>query len=240
MEYELALGQLGSLDGCRVLDIGSPKLPVLILARRAACELYATDIRDYFINPTADFITRMGLGHRLGRDLHLEVQDARAISYPDASFDRVFSISVIEHIPDDGDTRAMHEIARVLRPGGTATISVPFNAAGYEEEYLRGDVYERRSTGDPTFYQRWYDLAALHERIIEPSGLRLLQTAYFGEPGPRFQAYWNPIPMRWKVPLLWAQPFLAKLFLKRLSADRLDSACGVVISLTKPESTARV
>jgi hypothetical protein len=143
---------------------------------------------------------------------------------------------VIEHIPDDGDSRAMREIARVLRPGGIVTISVPFDAAGYDEEYLDGDVYERRSTGGRMFYQRWYDLRTLHERLIEPSGLRLLQTTFFGEPGPRFQSYWNPIPMHWKAPLLWTQPFLAKLFLKRLSANRLNAASGVVLSLAKPES----
>jgi SAM-dependent methyltransferase len=233
MEYELAIGQLGSLDGRRVLDIGSPKLPVLLLARHAQCELFATDIRDYFIGPTADFLRRMGLGHRLGKDLHLEVKDARSLSYPDASFDRVFSISVIEHIPDDGDSRAMREITRVLRPGGIVTISVPFDAAGYAEEYVQGDVYERRSTGSRTFYQRRYDLAALHVRLIEPSGLGLQQMTFFGEPGIRFEPYWNPIPMRWKLPLLWAQPFLAKLFLKRISTDRLEAASGVVLRLEK-------
>jgi SAM-dependent methyltransferase len=234
MEYELALGQLGPLDGCRVLDIGSPKLPVLVLARHARCELFAPDIRDYFIGPTTDFLRRMGLGHRLEDDLHLEVQDARSFSYPDLSFDRVFSISVIEHIPYDGDSQAMREIARVLRPGGIVTVSVPFDATGYAEEYLQGDVYERQSTGRRTFYQRRYDLASLHARLIEPSGLSLLQTTYFGEPGFRFEPYWNPIPMRWKVMLLWAQPFLARLFLRRISPDRLEAASGVVLRLAKP------
>jgi SAM-dependent methyltransferase len=179
----------------------------------------------------------MGLGHRLADDLHLEVQDARAFSYGDASFDRVFSISVIEHIPDDGDSRAMREIARVLRPGGMVTVSVPFDPTGYAEEYLQGDVYERQSTGRRTFYQRRYDLESLHSRLIEPSGLRLLQTTFFGEPGFRFEPYWNSIPMRWKVPLLWAQPFLARLFLRRISIDRLAAASGVVLRLAKPANS---
>jgi SAM-dependent methyltransferase len=125
----------------------------------------------------------MGLGHRLADDLHLEVQDARSFSYADASFDRVFSISVLEHIPDGGDSQAMREIARVLRPGGIVTISVPFDATGYAEEYLQGAVYERQSIGSRTFYQRRYDLASLHARLIAPSGLSLLETTFFGEPG---------------------------------------------------------
>ena len=49
--------------------------------------------------------------------------DATAMPFPDASFDRVIAAEVLEHIP--ADQQAMHEIARVLRPGGLAAITVP-------------------------------------------------------------------------------------------------------------------
>jgi SAM-dependent methyltransferase len=233
MEYQLAVGQLGSLDGTSILDIGSPKLPLLVLARRPSVEIRATDIRDYFIAPTAHFLRRSGLGHRLGRDVHLEVQDARQLTYADATFDRIFSISVLEHIPDEGDSQAMREIARVLKPGGVVTLTVPFASDGLRDEYLDGPVYERQE-GGRTFYQRHYDLDAVHHRLVASSGLRLTSSVFFGEPGVRFEPYWNRIPMRWKVPLLWAQPFLAKLFLKQLRPDQVDAACGVALRLEKP------
>ncbi|MCC6175140.1 MAG: class I SAM-dependent methyltransferase [Chloroflexi bacterium] len=233
MEYRLAIDPLGPLDGCRVLDVGSPKLPVLVLARHARCELVATDIRDYFVGSTSHFLTCIGLGSRLGKDIHLEAQDARHFSYPDGSFDRVFSVSVLEHIPDDGDAEAMREIARILRPAGIVTLTVPFSASGYREQFKRGDVYERQGQAGPIFYQRFYDVASLHARLVEPSGLTLLDTTYFGERAVKFERYWNRIPIKWKVPLLWAQPFLAALFLKRLPAGHRDHACGVALTLTK-------
>jgi hypothetical protein len=42
--------------------------------------------------------------------------------------------------------------------------------------------------------------------------------------------------MRWKVPLLWAQPFAAQLFLKTLDHARLESAVGVALRLEKQPS----
>ena len=170
LEYHLALSKLGSLDGCRVLDIGSPKLPVLLLARHAKCELYATDIRDYFIGSTRQFLTRMGMANRIGRDLHLDVQDARTLTYVDGFFDKIYAISVVEHIPGNGDATALSEIARVLRPGGVATLTVPFRAAGHQDEYVTGAVFERDGDGSPTFYQRRYDIDSLRTRLVEPSG----------------------------------------------------------------------
>jgi hypothetical protein len=61
----------------------------------------------------------------------------------------------------------------------------------------------------------------------------LESVAWFGEPRVRFERVWNAIPMSWKIPLLWAQPFLAKLFLKRLDERQKASACGVALSLLK-------
>jgi ubiquinone/menaquinone biosynthesis C-methylase UbiE len=235
MEYQLTVDALRPLRGCRVLDIGSPKLPALLVARDRTCELYATDIRDYFIAPTAEFLTRMGLGDRLGRGVYLQVQDARCLSYDDASFDRVYSISVLEHIPDHGDSEAIREIARVLKPGGTLTLTVPFNARGYYEEFVSGDVYERSAEKKGTFYQRHYHFDSLMERLVEASGLILEDMRFFGEPYVHFEPYWNRISMRWKLPLLWAQPFLAKLFLKPLTRDQSGAACGVALRLSRPQ-----
>ncbi len=49
--------------------------------------------------------------------------DATAMPFPDGSFDRVIAAEVFEHIP--ADQAAMNEVARVLRPGGVAAVTVP-------------------------------------------------------------------------------------------------------------------
>jgi SAM-dependent methyltransferase len=49
--------------------------------------------------------------------------DATSMPFCDNAFDRVIAAEVLEHVLDD--QRAMSELARVLRPGGLAAITVP-------------------------------------------------------------------------------------------------------------------
>ena len=56
---------------------------------------------------------------------HAQVQllESEALPYPDDSFDLLTALDVLEHIEDD--RRALGEVARVLRPGGTFLATVP-------------------------------------------------------------------------------------------------------------------
>lgn len=52
------------------------------------------------------------------------VCDISSIPETDGSFDAVLCTEVLEHVPDP--VRALEELARVLKPGGTLILSVPF------------------------------------------------------------------------------------------------------------------
>jgi len=67
-------------------------------------------------------------------------EDARKMSFPDASFDVVLSNACLHNIhPGKGRRQACREIARVLKPGGQAVIS--------DFQLMRDDAREFRSAG---------------------------------------------------------------------------------------------
>jgi ubiquinone/menaquinone biosynthesis C-methylase UbiE len=52
------------------------------------------------------------------------VSDISSIPAPDASFDAVLCTEVLEHVPDP--LAAIRELARLVRPGGSIVLTVPF------------------------------------------------------------------------------------------------------------------
>ena len=105
--------------------------------------------------------------------------------YADDSFGSVLSNAVLEHIPDLPPV--LHEIARVVRPGGCVLFTVPSDAfrrllAGYRDHVAAGDVAEAEA------YATEIDVWLSHHRYPTPdewremlahAGLRLLRTVYY-------------------------------------------------------------
>ena len=58
-----------------------------------------------------------------GAEADVKQGDALDLPFSDGEFDRVVASEVLEHIPDDD--RAVSELVRVLRPGGTIAVTVP-------------------------------------------------------------------------------------------------------------------
>jgi len=61
------------------------------------------------------------------RQIETRLQNGTVLSMPyeDNSFDTVLLISILEHLKPDLQSRAFHEICRVLKPGGQVVYGVP-------------------------------------------------------------------------------------------------------------------
>lgn len=159
----------------RVLDVSSPKLVSLWLAAKCGAQVLATDLDDAEIfNRWAPFAKIRGLG-----GYRVEFEDARNLPAADASFDLVYSLSVIEHIPGMGDREALSEFARVVKPGGAVVIEVPYRRK-YENVFRDTDS-KGAALNEPRFFERRYDAEALEKRLMHVDGLRVEQKWILGE-----------------------------------------------------------
>jgi len=93
---------------------------------------------------TAD-ISGIGVDRRL---------DLTAIDLPDASVDVVYASHVLEHIRQDG--AALHEVRRILRPGGFAVLPVPILCDRTVEypEPVEAEAWHVRAPG-PDYFERY-------------------------------------------------------------------------------------
>jgi SAM-dependent methyltransferase len=159
----------------RVLDVASPKLLACWLAERTDAEVVGTDLWKTEIEAWRALTDAADPSGRRWRRLRLEPADGTALRYEDASFDAAYSSSVIEHIPGDGDTRAMAELARVLRPGGVLALTFPYGAeAG--DEFVEHDLYGTKYTGTPIFFQRRYSAASVESRLLAGGAFSVVES----------------------------------------------------------------
>jgi SAM-dependent methyltransferase len=140
------------------LDVSSPKLLPSLLQHEGQGRWTAVDL---FQREIADW-------RAVDANLRLEVQDATALAYEDAAFDACVCASVVEHIPGDGDARAMAEIWRVLRPGGVLHLTT--DVAPQTEDVLvdwpvYGEASQRVEGG--VFFARRYGPEALERRLLQ-------------------------------------------------------------------------
>ena len=100
------------------------------------------------------------------------------------SYDRISSISVIEHIPEGGDRRAVEKMWSLLKIGGRLLLSVPCAREAFQE-YMDYDEYGLLAADRNGFIysQQFYDAALLKDRIFAITGNPFRLTV-FGEKEP--------------------------------------------------------
>jgi SAM-dependent methyltransferase len=176
MELPLTLRLLQASREDTILDVSSPKLLAMYFALNGYDGVVAADLEDYFLS---DFEAYKKHGNI---SIQTAVFDAaREIPYPDAHFDKIFSVSVLEHIPDDGDILAVREMLRVMKPSGSLVITLPAFAY-YVEEWTSSKSYWKSVHNEEgkTFFQRRYDHETLLRKFEIP-GARLEEIILIAE-----------------------------------------------------------
>jgi ubiquinone/menaquinone biosynthesis C-methylase UbiE len=104
---------LDSQSGERILDIGCGDGYYDMIIARPGARVVGIDISK---KPLAK-----AQRHYRGEQFEFLYMNAEELAFDDAFFDKVVSFCVIEHFNDDN--RAMQQISRVLKPGGTFVFS---------------------------------------------------------------------------------------------------------------------
>jgi SAM-dependent methyltransferase len=106
----------GVRDGDAVLDVGSGTgaLATAIAARAPSSRIIGLD-------PAASYVAFAHTRHP-GGHVGFEVGDAQQLRFADGRFDRTLSLLILNFIPDP--TKALGEMVRVTRPGGTISGAV--------------------------------------------------------------------------------------------------------------------
>lgn len=157
----------------KIFDLSSPKLLSLYISENDKTHVTATDVWDKEIQNWKTLTSDAIFNSSFKKNLQFKVVDGRKIPYKSGSFDKAFTVSVIEHIENNGDSETIKEIARILKPGGVLVLTTPYGKK-YKENWVNRDAYgSKYRDGKPVFLSRIYNKKTLDNRIIKPSGLIL-------------------------------------------------------------------
>ena len=132
---------LGAKSG-HFLDVGTgpAQIPILLAQRCPEIRITALDLSKEMLKIAKRHIATAALTSRIT----LEQVDAKALPYPDNTFDGIISNSIVHHIHDS--LRAMQEMSRVVKPGGLVLIrdlvrpETPEAAQAFVDTYAAEDT----------------------------------------------------------------------------------------------------
>jgi SAM-dependent methyltransferase len=168
LELPETMRELAARPGERLLDLASPKLLAVELARTGV-EVVSVDQ----LEPEIESWRKLTAGEPR---LAFQVADGRELPFADASFDHAYSVSVLEHIPEPGDEQALGELARVTKPGGRVVVTLP-HAREYREDWRDAPVYAEQTSGERHFFQRWYDDGRVERLAASAPALELVSSS---------------------------------------------------------------
>jgi 2-polyprenyl-6-hydroxyphenyl methylase/3-demethylubiquinone-9 3-methyltransferase len=159
--------------GMRILDAGCARGRFLRQLNASGARLFGVDLTEVFLHSAHANVPDAGVaGGSIG-----------ALPFAEGSFDSVYCIETLEHLPDT--EAALAEMARVLRPGGTLLV-IDKNMTGLHPRNGAPNILwkpwmERRG--------RWMYPAGMgfREKWFWPGGLAKLMGLHFDAVTVRFQ-----------------------------------------------------
>jgi len=186
------------IEARQIIDISSPYLFGFYIAHRY-------NLKYTYLNPDRreiDHIERMKKYIYLGSKYSENIADATNLPFRDNSVDDIISISVIEHINGSGDSAAMAEMWRALKPGGKLILTFPIKRV-YTEEFRDDNVYglNVEKKNGKFFFQRYYDQTSIDKRLLSMvPGHEVVNTEIFGELD---EGFFEEYEKRWITRGLW-------------------------------------
>lgn len=162
-EFDAVLRMLDLKPGQTVLDVASPQWLTLYLAsKNPDVHFNFVSIMESEVEPFRAIAAANGLNN-----LEYAVEDVRQLPWPSSSFDKVISVSVLEHVYPEvgGDVAAFNEIRRVLKDDGELLLTLPCKHTR-GTVYMDGPVYEREE-GGKNFFAREYDMDSFHDLVSQ-------------------------------------------------------------------------
>ncbi len=161
---------LGPMSG-KILDAGTgtARIPIAIAQMRPTWELTCIDLSANMLKQAAENVSRA----KVEKQIKLESIDAKAMPYPESSFDMVISNSIIHHLPDP--LPFLQEVKRVLKPNGAIFLR---DLLRPEKPEMRDNLVEMYA-GDGNLHQKQlfsdslqaaFTLAEV-EMMVETAGL---------------------------------------------------------------------
>jgi SAM-dependent methyltransferase len=185
-------------DAKQIIDISSPYLFGFYIAHRY-------DLKYTYLNPDKreiDHIEHMREHVYPRSNYSTNIADATNLPYRDNSVDDIISISVIEHVNGSGDSAAMAEMWRTLKPGGKLILTFPIKRV-YEEEFREDNVFGLNvdQKNGKFFFQRFYDQKTIDIRLLSMvPGHEVVKTEIFGEIK---EGFFEEYEKRWITRGLW-------------------------------------
>jgi len=152
VEYPWAILNAKLNKPMKILDVGSgvSLFPVYLVSK--GHELISIDPDKILMERVSPMLAKFS-----GVKVNYQLGDVTDLNFEDGVFDRVFCISVIEHLEEeivDGnyfnyhkqnlDVKAIEELLRVLKPGGLLVLTFDWNEDPDEHRsYKLDDIYER-------------------------------------------------------------------------------------------------